>query len=183
MKLGKDEIQKIVLGALLLIGLVYSYFDMLLFPLKKRQEANEKSAAALVPEIKNAQTQIKRTRELETTAPAQTLVVEQVNAMIPEGSPVAWFPTKVADFFKKQGIEKVSTRLNSETPEKDLVGFRRIAWSIDLPKVDFAGFGAALSTLENEEPLIEIISLQIDASRDDVETQHALITVNNIVKL
>ena len=32
MKLGKEEIQKIVLGVLLFFGLIYSYFDMLLGP-------------------------------------------------------------------------------------------------------------------------------------------------------
>ncbi|MEA3208849.1 MAG: hypothetical protein QOE70_1906 [Chthoniobacter sp.] len=182
MKLGKDELQKLVLGGLLLIGVVYSYFDLLLFPLLARQEAATKSTVALGPEIDNAQAQIKKTQDLEKRAPELTLVLTQVNAMIPEGSPVAWFPTRTADFFKRQGIEKVTTRLNSETVEKELPGFRRLAWGVDLPKVDFADFGSALCILENEELLLEVNSIQIDASRDDPQTQHALLTVRNFVK-
>ncbi len=182
MKLGKDEIQKLVLGGLLFVGMVYGYFDLLLFPLKKRQDAATKSTVALGPEILNAEAQIKKAAELEKSVPEKTLVLRQVDAMIPEGSPVAWFPTKVGDFFKRQGIEKATTKINSEAPEKDLPGFRRLAWGIDFPKVVYGEFGNAIAALENEEPLLEIRTMQIDASRDDAESQRSTITVNNLVK-
>ncbi|MGB8168438.1 MAG: hypothetical protein WCF18_13155 [Chthoniobacteraceae bacterium] len=182
MKLGKDEIQKLFLGGLLLIGVVYSYFDLLLFPLKKRQEAATKSTVALGPEIQSAQAQIKKTQDLEKTILEKTVVLRQVDAMIPEGSPVAWFPTKVGDFFKRQGIEKATTKINTETAEKELPGFRRLSWGIDFPKVVYGQFGSAIAALENEEPLLEIRTLQIDASRDDAESQRSTITVHNLVK-
>ena len=89
----------------------------------------------------------------------------------------------MAEFFKKQGIEKAPTRMNGELPDKELPGFRRLAWGVDLPKVEFVHVCAkAIAALENEEPLLEISTLQIDASREDVETQRALLTVNNLVK-
>jgi hypothetical protein len=182
MKLGREEIQKLILGGLIFLGVVYSYFDLLLFPLKKRQSAAQKSTVALGPEIQNAQAQIKKVQDLERSLPEKAVVLRQVDVMIPEGSPVAWFPTKVGDFFKRQGIEKVTTKLNSETIEKDLPGFRRLAWGIDLPKVTYGQFGGAICALENEEPLLEIRTLQIDASRDDAETQRATIVANNLVK-
>lgn len=182
MKLGKDEIQKLVLGGLLFFGVLYSYFTMLLGPLSKRQELTDVGVTALDGEITKAKAQIARTAEMERNAPIASATVEQVNAMIPEGSPVAWFPTRMAEFFKKQGIDKSATRMNNEVLDKELPGFRRLAWGVDLPRVEFVPFATAVAALENEEPLIEISSLQIDASREDVETQHALITVNNIVK-
>ena len=61
-------------------------------------------------------------------------------------------------------------------------GFRRLSWSIDLPKIDFVAFASALAQLENEEPLLEVVSLQIDTNREDSESQRALLTVNNLVK-
>jgi len=182
MKLGKDEIQKIALGVLLLFGVIYSYLDLLLGPLNKRQAATRQSIAALGPEITSAKAQIEKTRKLEENADASVLISKQVEAMIPEGSPVAWFPTRMGDFFKKQGIEKVQTRMNGEVPEKDLVGFRRLIWGVDLPRVEFVSFAQAIAALENEEPLLEVSALQIDASREDVEAQRALITVTNLVK-
>ena len=102
--------------------------------------------------------------------------------MIPEGSPVAWFPTRLGDFFKKQGMDKAVTRMNSEAADKNLPGFRRMSWTVDLPRVDFISFASAIAQLENEEPLIEIATLQIDTSREEVDSQHILITLNNLVK-
>jgi hypothetical protein len=182
MKLGKDEIQKLVLGVLLLFGLVYSYFDMLLGPLVQRVETARKGVKALGPEIVSAKAQIEKSRQAELNAPNATMTMRQVEAMIPEGAPVAWFPTRMTEFFKKLGIDKASTRMTGEGPEKELPGFRRISWGLDLPKVEFVPFGRAIAALENEEPLLEISAMQIDTSRDDVETQHASLTVNNLVK-
>ena len=182
MKLGKDEIQKIVLGSLLLLGVIYSYFDLLLGPLDQRIEKTQQSVKALGPEIANAKAQIAKTKVTEENSADLTLPMRQAEAMIPEGAPVAWFPTRMTDFFKKEGIEKASTRMTGEAVDKELKGFRKITWGIDLPKVEFVPFAQAVANLENEEPLLEITALQIDASRDDVETQHAFLTVNNLVK-
>lgn len=182
MKLGKEELQKTVLGSLICFAVVYSYFNLLLGPLSKRQDALQKSVTALGPEISTAKAQIKKTRELEGSAPGKMATTRQVVAMIPEGSPVAWFPPRVGDFFKKQGLDKATTKLSSEVTDKEMVGFRRMAWAIDLPKVGFVAFATAIAALENEEPLVEINNLQIDTTREDVEMQHALLTVSNIVK-
>jgi len=108
--------------------------------------------------------------------------MRQLAAMIPDGSPVAWFPPRMGDFFKKQGIDKVATRLTGEALEKELEGFRKLSWGIDLPKVEFATYAQAIATLENDEPLLEINAMQIDASRDDVESQHVSLIINNLVK-
>ena len=182
MKLGKDEIQKIVLATLLFFGVVYGYFNLLLGPLSKQQETLQKSVTALGPEITAAKAQIQRTRELEQTAPGRMTTTQQVTAMMTEGSPVAWFPPRLAEFFKKQGIEKSSTRLQGETVDKAMAGFRKLSWGVDLPKVGFVPFATAVAALENEEPLLEINSLLLEAGRENVEMQHALLTVSNIVK-
>lgn len=182
MKLGKDEIQKIVLATLLFFGVVYGYFSLLLGPLSMRQSAIQKSVTALGPEIAAAKAQIQRTRELELTAPSRMAATRQVTAMMTEGSPVAWFPPRLAELFKRQGLEKSTTRLQGEAVDKEMVGFRRLSWGIDLPKVGFVPFATAVASLENDEPLVEIRSLQLEASREDVEMQRAVLTVSNIVK-
>jgi hypothetical protein len=182
MKLGKEEIQKIVLGILLLFGMVYSYFNLLLGPLVARQEAYGKSIKGLGPLTVAAKAQIDKTTQMEKEAPKVAMTVHQVNAMIPAGSPVAWFPTRMADFFKRQNIDKVTTRLNSEAADKRYAGYRKLTWGIDVPRVGFVQFANAVAALENEEPLIEITNMQIDAGREDVEMQHVLITVNNLVR-
>ena len=182
MKFGKDEIQKLALGSLLLVGIVYVYFALLLGPLTQRQEAMRKNIADLDPQIAAAHAQIKKTADAEVTAPKASAILSQVASMIPEGSPVAWFPTRLGDYLKKQGVDKAATRLNTEFDDKSLPGYRRISWSVEVPKVDFIPFATAVAKLENEEPLFEIGSVQIDTSRDDTDSQHVLMTIHNLVK-
>ena len=182
MKLGKEQIQRLMLGVLLLIAMIYSYFALLLGPLNVQQASTRKAIAAITPQIEAANAQIRRAQTVEQNAPAARATLDQINSLIPDGSPVAWFPPMIAEFFKARGIEKAATRMNNEFPEKDLPGFRRIAWSIDLPRVGFIPFATALAQLENEEPLLEITAVQLDSAPDNVELQRALLTVSNIVK-
>jgi hypothetical protein len=181
MKLGKDELQKIFLGVLMLLTLAYGYFEMLLSPLKKAQAANRKEIAALTASIAEARAHIRKAQEAEATVPGAERVVKQVKAMIPEGAPVAWFPTHVAEHFKRQGVDKAATRLNSEQLEKDLAGFRRMFWSVDLAKVEFVPFAQALADFENEEPLVEISNIQISAAADNVELQRVSLNLRTLV--
>jgi hypothetical protein len=182
MKLRKEDIQKIVLGGLMGLGVIYGYFDILLNPLKKRQLNTANSIVSLDPEIEKSRNDLKKSQGMEADEPKFTALVAQVNAMIPEGAPVAWFPTLLTDFFKKQGVDKVATRLNNEVVDPKLVGYKRFNWGIDVPKADCLSFATALAELENAEPLLEIQTLTIESLRDEPEVQRVLLTVNNIVK-
>jgi hypothetical protein len=141
-----------------------------------------KDIVSLKPEIAKAKEQIKRAKELEKAAPDKTQIVPQVEKMIPDGAPVAWFPTRIGEVFKKQGIDKVAAKLNTEAPEKELPGFRKILWTVDFQKVDFVAYARALAALENDEPLVAVTSLAIETSPEDIESQRALLTLNNLVK-
>jgi hypothetical protein len=182
MKIKKEDLQKLVLGVLMALGVVYGYFSLLLGPLKKQQVSTRNSIAGLDPEISRAHADLAKSKQMQEDGPKAAATIAQIDAMIPEGAPVAWFPTLVADFFKKQGVEKITTRMTSEAAEKDLVGYRRINWGVDVPRVDCLNFAASLAELENQEPLLEIQGLTIEALRDEPEAQHVLLTVNNIVK-
>ena len=181
-KLRKEDTQKIVLGMLMCLGIVYGYFDILLFPLQKRQLNIATSVNALEPEIEKAKAQLKRSAGVEIEAPQAKQNIAQIDAMIPEGAPVAWFPVLIAEHFKKAGFDKAATRLNNEFVDKELPGYRRVSWGIDVPRVECLPFAAALAELENAEPLVEIQALNIESMREDPEAQHVLLTVNNIVK-
>jgi hypothetical protein len=182
MKLTKDQIQKIVLGGMIFCGVIYSYFAFLLGPLSAGREQALKDTQEIGPKIAAARAQIAKTKGIEEKAPASLRTIEQVQAMIPQGSPIAWVPTKIADLFKREGVEKVSARMAGELPEKELTGFGRYSWSVEVPHVEFITFGRALSALENDEPLMEIQSLEVDAGHDDVQFQRTSITLQNIVR-
>lgn len=183
MTLAKDEVQKIILSSLLLIGLLYVYFSLLLGPLKARENRALQAQKAIEPSIAAAQTQLAKVQELEAKAPATNKTVEQIKALVPEGAPVAWFPPRMNDFFKRHGIERCTVRMNNEFPDKEMPGFRRILWAIDLPRVEFVPLATAIAELENEEPLIEIMNLRIETVLDDPQFQRAVLTVSSTVPL
>lgn len=182
MKMDKDQIQKIGLSGLLLVGVVYCYFTMLLGPLTKRQTLAEARMGELNPKLEEARKQIKATQALEQQAPLAVATLNSINSLIPDGAPIAWFPPRIVEFFKRQGIDKAVARFANEAPEKELTGYRRLFWSIDLPKAGFVSLAVAVAGLENEEPLLEIRNLQIDVMKEDPQNQHVLLSVASLSK-
>lgn len=184
MKLEKEEQQKLILGALMLVGVIYGYFNVLLGPAKMQQANAEKSIAALKPQIDEAKKQIKTTQDLEAEAPKSQALINQINTMIPDGSPVSWFPPRVVEFFKHHKIEKIADprMIGDPVPEKDLPGYRRLTWMLDLPHVEFVPLAAALADLENSEPLLEINKIEIGSNREETGFEYILISVNNLAK-
>jgi hypothetical protein len=182
MKFGKEEIQKMVLGGMVFAGVTVAYFTLLLGPLGDSVRLTQGEMSELRPKLDAAKKQIKQASEKEKSAPKSTLVLKELTALIPEGSPVAWFPTQVGDFFKREGIDKAATHMNGEAPDASLPGFRRIVWGVDIPRVEFVSLGQSLADFENEQLLTEISNLQIESMRDDVESLRVTLTLNNIVK-
>lgn len=182
MKLTKEQTQKVVLGAMLMIISVYGFYEFLIGPAINSQEMAKKNMETLEPKIALEKAQINKTKNLEAKLPEARVVMAQVGAMIPEGAPMAWFPPRVSDYFKKQGIDKVTARSNTEIIEKEMPGYKRLNWGVEIPKVDFAAFARGVAEMENGEPLLEIQGLDIEVSRDDVSVQRANLNINNLVR-
>jgi hypothetical protein len=87
----------------------------------------------------------------------------------------------MAQFFRSQGIEKCTTHLVSEAADA-MPGFRKLVWAVDVPRIGFVPLGIAISSLENNEPLLNILNVSVDATREDAEYQHATLIVSTLVK-
>jgi hypothetical protein len=181
MKLDSEQIKKIFAALLVLALLLYAYFEFLLGPLDKTRMDATNGIASLEPQIADAKKQISRTAGLEKEAPKATAFLTNLRNSIPDGAPIAWFPPKMAEFFKSHGIEKCTTHLVSDGADS-MPGFRRLVWSIDLPRVEFIPLGTAISNLENNEPLLNILNVTVDATREDAQYQHATLVVATLVK-
>ncbi len=114
MKLEQEQIKKIGVALGVLAVLLYGYFAYLLDPLQVDESKANAGIASLTPQIADAKDQIGKTADLEKKAPQATAFLSDLKSNIPDGAPIAWFPPKMADFFKSQGIEKCTTRLVSE---------------------------------------------------------------------
>ncbi|MBV9126916.1 MAG: hypothetical protein JO117_02390 [Verrucomicrobia bacterium] len=172
-KLTKDQIQKIFLSSLLMAGLIYCYFVFLIGPLNASQERAKKEIADLDAKIAASSKRLGRMRSSEEQARLSSNVLDQVNAMIPAGEPIAWFPPRMRAFFDRQGIKETTTRLDRrEKLSEELGDFALCYWTIELPAVEFTPFGIALAGLENEEPLLEITRVAITTTLENPEKQH-----------
>jgi hypothetical protein len=143
---------------------------------------NEKKTEEFRAKIVAAKKEVKQAQEVEATAPQHALVLKQLNALIPDGSPVAWFPVRVTEMFKQFGLDRTTTRMTQEATDKELNGYKRLTWGVEIVKADFVPMGEAIQSFENNELLAEISALQIETTLEAVGTQRVLLTVNNIVK-
>jgi hypothetical protein len=182
MKLEKEEIQKIVLGGMMLAVLLYSYFFVFLAGLNTSEKGAATQLAEIQPKLDKAASDFAALEGLKVRVPEATQTMDAVGAMIPEGAPMAWFPPRIAEFMKRHGIDRCTTRLTNELPDPDMPGYKRLVWSVELPKVEFIPFSIALAGLDNEEPLLEIANIQVEANRDNPQFQRVLMTVSNIVR-
>lgn len=182
MKLNKNQQQKMILGSMLVVGVLYATNEFLFSPLAVDRARLAEEITAHEPKLREMRGQIARTKGFEEKAPQATKLIAQVDAMIPDGAPIAWFPPKISDFFKLNGVEKAVAKFGTETPDKELTGYRKLTWSIDIPSADFLRFAQALSKLENAEPLFEFTGFEIKANREQPDSQRFLLSVQNIIK-
>ena len=183
-KFSKDQIQKMFLSGLLMVGLIYCYFTFLIDPLGKTDKSNEAGIAALEEELGKAKSEIKRSKSMQEQAKTAEETLAQVNDMIPDGAPIAWFPPRIHAFFERHNLKGVTVRPGSldGAPDPTLHNFRSADWAIDMPQAGVSALGIALAGLENEEKLLEITHLQITTLVDSPEKQHVSMNVTTLLK-
>lgn len=181
---NKDQKQKIFLSSLLMIGLVYCYFNFLLDPLSKQDKINRAQIEALDGQLDKAKTALKRSRSVQDQARSAEETLAQVGDMIPEGAPIAWFPPRVRAFFDRHALKGAVVRPGSldAPPDPAMHNFRTADWTIDLPQAGIVPLGIALAGLENEEKLLEITRLQISTQADSPEKQRVSLSVTTLLK-
>ena len=183
-KLTKDDIQKISLSSLLLVGLIYCYFTFLIGPLNFAERRNASAIAALDTQLAEARTKVLRTRNLSDDARKAAETLTQVNEQIPDGAPIAWFPPRIRAFFDRHNIKDVAVRISDANKPSDpaLAAYNNVPWAIEIPQVPYGPLGIALAGLENEEMLLEINQLQMTAVPENLENQRVSINVVTLLK-
>ena len=183
-KFSKDQVQKMFLSSLLMVGLIYCYFTFLVGPLGKADTAHEASIAALDDQLAKARGEVKRSKAMQEQAKTAEETLAQVNDMIPDGAPIAWFPPRIHAFFERHNLKGVVVRQSAidGAPDPTMHNFRTADWTIDVPQTGVTPLGIALAGLENEEKLLEITHLQITTLADSPEKQHVSMNVSTLLK-
>ena len=134
-KLSKDQIQKIFLSGLLMVGLIYCYFTFLITPLGKSETNAAARIEALNGELSKARSAVLRSRTVEEQARTAGETMAQASDMIPEGAPIAWFPPRMTAFFTRHNLKNVVNRNGGIGPAADpgLKDFRNGDWDARTP--------------------------------------------------
>ena len=182
-KLTKDQIQKLMLSAIGFIVLVYVYFSFFLGPLTRSRDSMLATIDETQNKIASSKTEITKTSNLETQALTATTRFAALKTLSPEGAPIAWFPPRMKAFFANQEIDKATARLETSVPykEPDLATWMRYNWLIELPQADFSTLGKAVTALENGEPLLSIVRVNIRALPDDPQFQQVTLTASTAI--
>lgn len=177
-KLSKDQIQKLFLSSVGFIVLVYVYFSFFLGPLSRSRDAALAEINDLQTKVASSKNEMTKTAKLEKQAETATRRFAALKALSPEGAPIAWFPPRMKTFFANVEIDKATARLESSGAykEADLASWMRYNWIIELPQADFSTLGKAVAALENTEPLLSVIRINIKALPEDPQFQQ--ITLN-----
>ena len=183
-KLTKDQWQKVGLSIMMLLFTIYCYFQFLLNPLKAGAIAAEAESASLEKKIAEADVKMRGYNQLKAKAVEAGELVTQVNAFIPGGAPIAWYPPRLRHFFDRQGLKNSSVRMrSSDRPEPELAKtFINGNWNFDIPQADFFPLAIAIAGLENEEFLLEITDLRIATRPDNPEFVNASIDAVTLLK-
>lgn len=181
--MNKEQTKRLLLGGLGLIGLLYVYFTYFLGPLNNSRNTLQSKIDDLQTKISTSKAEISKTTKLEESAHAATLRYDALRALSPDGAPIAWFPPRMKTFFTNYQIDKVTTRLESSGTfkEKELAGWSRYLWDIDLPQADFENLGNAMAQLENTNPLLSVKKLRIHAVTEEPEMQKVALSASTII--
>ncbi len=183
-KLSKDQIQKVALSAIGFVILLYVYFSFFLGPLTRSRATMEKTMADLQSKIHDSKNDLRKTANLEHEAGTATTRYAALQALTPDGAPIAWFPPKIKTFFASDQIDKAVAHLGNTDDPKDpaLSGWSNYTWLISLPEADYSALGKAIADLENSEPLLSIDRLTIRAQPEQPQFQQVEIVATNIIK-
>jgi hypothetical protein len=182
-KMSKDQIKKLMLSAMGFVVLIYVYFSFFLGPLNTSRDSMLGQIAELQGKVSGSKTELTKTAKLEKQAETATKRFAALKALSPEGAPIAWFPPRMKAFFANQEIDKATARLESNAvyKESDLANWMRYNWVIELPQADFSTLGKALAALENGEPLMSIMRINIKALPDDPQFQQVTLNASTAI--
>jgi hypothetical protein len=181
-KLNPEQTKKLVLVGLMFACALYAYFAIFLADLNKAGKAAEKKSADLEPQLRAARAALARARQIEAELPAAAAALDSLKTLIPDEDPVAWVPRRIVDYFKRHGVTANPPRFSRAFDQIPTAKIYRAEYSVEIPKTDIIGLGIALAGLENEDPLVEVLGVRVEADAAGPEFQRAILTLAVLVK-
>jgi hypothetical protein len=180
----KDQIQKIALGAVGFVFLLYIYFNFFLGPLNRSRDTMIATMKDKQSKLDSSKSEMSKAAKLEQEAKTATTRFAAYKALNPEGAPIAWFPPRMKVFFANEQIDKSVARLEGSVGFKqpELADWLKYNWVINIAQADYARVGKAIADLENTEPLLSVTKISIHSLQDQPQFQQIDLLASNIIQ-
>jgi hypothetical protein len=180
----KDQIQKIALGGVGFVFLLYIYFNFFLGPLNRSRDTMIATIKDKQSKLDSSKSEMSKAAKLEQEAKTATTRFAAYKALNPEGAPIAWFPPRMKVFFANEQIDKSVARLEGSVGFKqpELADWLKYNWVINIAQADYARVGKAIADLENTEPLLSVTKISIHSLQDQPQFQQIDLLASNIIQ-
>lgn len=177
-QLSKDQMQRLILGLLLLVVGGAMVQTMLLQPMKKDIEANINALPNLEKTISELKREVRTSEQIAQKAVQLAPIPEQVFKDIPTGAPITWFPPQMTRYLEGKGAKNVVIARGgiSKPGDPSLAMYDQLTWNINISAISYLKLGELIAALETDYPLIQVSSININMNMSDPEFQVVTLT-------
>lgn len=184
MQLSKDQIQKIFICAMFVIGIYYVCFSMLIGPAKKTMAKMAKDSEKISKDISTAEGKIKAVSLAEATQKQSEQYIAKIEEFMPNELPRTYYPPEILKAFSDAGVT-ISQPLVSSVPVSfSKVGnaFTRYGWIFSINGITYHDFGRLQAKIENERPLWQFYEIEMTANANSEEKHNVKMVMGTLNK-
>jgi hypothetical protein len=161
----KEERQRLMLGALLLIGVLYGYFGLLLSPIELGITHADRAITERNQQIASNGVELRALREeiARLDRPILDTTANELIATAPE-SHLATTPSTLSRIFDQHRLPKPDARAAMLLPFAGREDLQRAVWELKLRQADALQAGEVIASLENEFVLGEMREIALETN-------------------
>lgn len=168
---------------MMIVIVLYVAWSSFITPAQSSLKASEQEIARLDEELRKAKATITRISNFEEKLAKASKKEDVMFDKQPMGSPLAWVPPRLENFFVRQGLSCMVQTNDSSTPLTGQSQHLQVyKWKLNFQSADFLKFGAGLASFETNHPLVGIQSIKISFQPENPANQSITVVANSIVR-
>ena len=161
----KEERQRLMLGGVLVVGVLYGYFGLLLSPIQLGITHAERTVEERNQQIASTSVELRTLREeiARSDRPILDTAADELLATVPK-SHLASTPAVLSRILEQQSLAKRSARASMLAPfigREDLIC---AGWEVNLEEAGPLQIGQATAALENEFSLSQMSEVSLETN-------------------
>ena len=182
----KKLIWRLGLAVFLALAGIWLVFRCAIVPAEQREHQIHIEMASVQAQTSEARIALKLLQNLKTQSVDALAELRRMDSAFPNTPPVVWVPERVKQYFGRFGFPELTVRQIAALEAAELPGYERILWSTHLPMKNVAkqmgGLLLAIANLKEEEPLLRVADVTIEASASEPGFHSAVVTFSTLLR-